>query len=618
MAIKKLIALGCALVMSFPLVACGNLHDNDNVKPGPSSGTGENGNGENGNGENGNGENGNGENGNGENGNGENGNGENGNGENGNGGVVKLTFNTGDGAFISGGNSVVLDGNGNTSALTSKGDPRLSGYAFAGWYNGTQLYDASKKYTKSTTFTAKYDSGAESVVYDALFDEGSTVKIAIDMSDAQWKKLNQDYIDFGNGNGKSPIYRMADWVTISIEEDDGTTRDYWYDEVGIRMKGNTSRRTFYGDDGFYANVHYKISFKQTFDDEVEYKADERKTWNDKDARKARKNRLFGGMEKFDVKYNKNEDDTYCRDIYAMKMFRENGIIVPDTSLCAITARNKGNDFINLGVYTIYEAVDETMLLRHLPDDADGDLYKCSWGSGNIGADLTLSSMSSIGVENELNYEFYTYDKKTNKKKGHTNLENFITAINQENPNFANLIDEDYFAKFEAVNYLLGNPDCIRNNKNNYYIYFRKDGRAIFIPYDYDRCLGITKDYNPDGSACTNLAPFTRSTANDGNSGSQANPLYVKLIDKSAPYGEGSVLMKYRANLISIANGNMFNITAFNNFKNSYASRYGSLVNGALGTNNVAFGDNRGGNMSVENYINAKKNTLNNNIDNYLQ
>ncbi len=588
MAIKKLIALGCAVLAGLSLVACGsntgknnggntpNHTDNDNTD---NTDNGDNGDDNNNNDD---------------------------NDDNTDSGAVKLTFDAGDGGFLSGGNSVTLSADGVSTAIKQKGDPRRSGYAFVGWYNGSQAYDASAEYTESTTFTAKYDSGTESVVYDALFDEGSTVTVSIDMSDAEWKKLDNDYVAFGSG--KSPIYRMADWVSIGIEKEDGTWRNYWYDEVGVRMKGNTSRRQFYGDDGFYANVHYKLSFKETFDDEDEYEKEERKVWTDAAARKARKNRTFGGMEKLDVKYNKNEDDTYCRDIYAMKLFRDNGIIAPNATLCAVSALNKDTDFINLGVYMLYESVDEIMIARHLPDDADGDLYKCSWGSG-FGADLSF--VGGIGVEDELNGQFFTYDKKTNKKKGHTNLENFITAINQADPDFSSLIDEDYFAMFEAVNYILGNPDCIRNNKNNYYIYFRKDGRAIFIPYDYDRCFGITKDYNPDGNACKYIAPYTRTTANGS---SQSNPLYVKLIDKGAPYGEGSVLMKYRKNLLALAE----RLESENNeFMVNYALRYSVFTAGALETNNLPFNDNRAGNVMYEEYLLAKLDTLKNNIDNYL-
>lgn len=77
---------------------------------------------------------------------------------------------------------------------------------------------------------------------------------------------------------------------------------YYYEEVGVRMKGNTSRHTFYGDDGFTNNIHMKLSFKETFDDiDDGYTQDELKEWTDEDKRDERKARTLGGMEKIDVK-----------------------------------------------------------------------------------------------------------------------------------------------------------------------------------------------------------------------------------------------------------------------------------------------------------------------------
>ena len=56
---------------------------------------------------------------------------------------------------------------------------------------------------------------------------------------------------------------MCDLV-ITINND-----QYYIDEVGIRMKGNTSRNSnFVTENGdIVAPVHFKISVSQTFDDE---------------------------------------------------------------------------------------------------------------------------------------------------------------------------------------------------------------------------------------------------------------------------------------------------------------------------------------------------------------
>lgn len=535
-------------------------------------------------------------------------------------GSVTVTFLSGKGVFENGEETVKVKADSNGKVVIDS-VPRCDGYAFIGWFDGSSEFDPSAKYTKAQTFTAKYASGADNKVYEALFDENSTVSIDINMSDAQWKKLNQDYVDFEAKGSKSPIYRLAGSVTIGIDDGSGMLY-YYYEEVGVRMKGNTSRHEFYNNDGFFNNVHYKLSFKETFDDVDDgYKDSELKVWNNDAEREARKDRTFGGMEKIDLKYNSTADETYVREMYAMKLFRDNGIYAPNVTLCSLTALEKDTAQKNLGVYRIHEPVDEAFVARRLNESKVGDLWKCTYTTTGP-ADLTNYDLDSrVGVEDELKGEFYSYDKKTNKKKDKTtglrdfsSIKNFIAAINQPNADFENLIDVDYFAKFEAVNYILGNPDCIRNNYNNYYLYFRADGKAIIIPYDYDRCLGITKDWNPTGSANMYVAPYTRTVAATG--GQQNNPLYKNLIDKGAPTGSGSALMKYRQNLLNMSASQMLTASAFESYKNSFKTRYAQYTANAIATNGLAFDDSNTGNVAYAAYIQTKLKTLADNIDNY--
>ena len=46
-------------------------------------------------------------------------------------------------------------------------------------------------------------------------------------------------------------------------------------------------------------------------------------------------------------------------------------------------------------------------------------------------------------------------------------------------------------------WVMGLPDDLRNNYNNYYIYFSANRGALFLPYDNDRCLGILQDWPKD-------------------------------------------------------------------------------------------------------------------------
>lgn len=533
----------------------------------------------------------------------------------------KVTFSAGTGAFADGKKSVIVKTAGDSVALPNA--PVLDGNAFSGWYNGDIEFDASARFTQDVTFTARYVSGDTEEVYAALFDESSTVSIDIKMSDREWKKLNNDYLVFNAQGSKSPIYRMADSVTIGIDDGDGML-SYYYEEVGVRMKGNTSRHEFYNNDGFFRALHMKLSFKQTFDDtEDGYTQSELKEWTDDAAREARKDRMFAGMDKIDIKYNSTRDETYVREMYAMKLFRDNGVIAPNVTMCSVTALEKDKTKKNLGVYRIHEPIDETFIARNFDDESVGDLWKCTYTKTGP-ADMTNYALDErVGVENELKGKFYSYDKKTNKKKDKetglrdfSSMIDFITAADGNAADYSAILDTDAFAKFEAVNYMLGNPDCIRNNYNNYYVYFRKsDGKAVIIPYDYDRCLGLTADWNPTGSASMYLEPYTRRIA--ANENTQYNPLYKNLICKGAPAGEGSVLKKYRADLLGLSDSVLLTADAFNAYKDKFKNRYVKYVSGAVAHNDLSFDSNEAGNVPYAEYVSTKLRTLSDNIDNYI-
>lgn len=539
------------------------------------------------------------------------------------GGDVTVTFSAGEGAFIATGAtvySVKADKNGKVDAPS---ESMRDGYAFDGWYNGQTKYEADVKHTSDVTYTARYVSGAGDAVFDALFDEDATVSIFIDMPDEEWIKLDADV----DAYRKSPIYRKSDYVTVRILND-GVDRTYYFEEVGIRLKGNTSRHKFYSNHAFYDAVHFKLSFKETFDDlEDGYKSDELVDWSSDAAGRAfRKARTFGGMEKIDIKYNSTGDETYVRELYAMKAFRENGVLAPHSTLASVVAtEGRTSSARNLGVYRINEPIDEQFIIRSAGDGSEaGDLYKCTWGNSPVGANMSADNMTAyIGVEDELKNEFYAYDKKTNKKKDKvtglrdfSSMTDFLAAANGSDPDFDGLIDIDAFTEFEAINYILGNPDCIRNNANNYYVYFRKsDGKAIVIPYDYDRCLGLTHQWDPSGNGMTETTPYTRWTfVNNGSS--IVNPLYSKLIVKGASTGAGSALLKYRSKLLAAKENPLFSASSFEAYKNKYKDRYKSFTVGAVNGNALAFDINTYDNISFADYISRKMQTLDSNIDNY--
>jgi spore coat protein CotH len=415
------------------------------------------------------------------------------------------------------------------------------------------------------------DQIATSEVYDQLFDINNKIRFKIDITQQQLSAINTDYINYASFNSKSPIYRVCD-LTIFVNDD-----VYFYNEVGVRMKGNTSRKRFLNEIGDIVDlIHYKFSFNETFDDRSVYS--QIKVWNNEQERNERKNRTFAGMEKIDVKWNKNFDATHIKEIYAYQMFNEFGVYAPKSSLAQTTIKVGKGEVQNLGVYNIIEAVDSTFIERNFgTTNSIGDLYKVGWGNtGCNGGSLTNSNSYCWGIEDEKTNYFPTYDLKTNKKYStHKRLENFIKYLNSVDiynveATLDNYLDVDYFIRYEAMSYFLGNPDDMRNNDNNYYLYFALDtGKAYIIPYDFDRTLGINKDWNPTNNGMMNFPPFSEYKA--ASYGWRINnPIYLKTFLSKT---NKTYLDLYTSYLYQIIEEDYFNVNKFNQMfevaKNNY-------------------------------------------------
>lgn len=395
---------------------------------------------------------------------------------------------------------------------------------------------------------------SEEQLYQLLFDIENKIELQLNMSDAELVKMQADYEAYDLRGSKSPIYRKGD-LTVIITTKQNVTYSYTIEEVGVRMKGNTSRTDFYSEeDGIYNLIHLKLSFQETFDN-AEYYGSDAKVWTQA-AKDARKKRTFATLAKMDLRWNRCDDSTYLKEYFAYETYRKYGVLAPHTNLASFHWAG-----IHMGVFTINEPVDETFLARNLPEEAlGGDLYKIGWAGNHNGS---FTSTASIGIENEDQGEFFAYDLKTNEKTSqHQSLTQFIQSLNSSSltkEQFAQLVDLETFLPYCAVSYLLGNPDDLRNNYNNTYIYFRADtNQAVLIPYDYDRCLGITAHWNPTGDGVTSDNPFSRKQ--NANNGEQQSPLFLHSV-----VAGGFYVREYAQILSEIADGEWFNPKTFEAF-----------------------------------------------------
>ena len=485
-------------------------------------------------------------------------------------------------------------------------------------YKGETLYN---KYTDLTKEVESSQNGIIKTKYQKglqeFFNIDNKVSINMDVTKNELLKINE-YHEKGNEES----YRICD-VDITIND-----LIFHFEDVGFRLKGNTSRGKVVDGDEFYLR-HYKLNFAETFDDE--FRGDTI-NWTDEAAFTYREDRTFFGLEKLDIRWNKNEDATHLKEYYSYEMYRNNGMLAPHTNPFNLSMNIDGNKQ-NTGVYLAVEPIDKDFLKRNLAKSyRDGDLYKMGWT--NVGATLSSTDSKLFGVEtqvvegNGFKTIKYPYDLKTNKKTStHEDIKNFINLLNNTSAsNFKSMLQEnanyDMLMKYFAITYLLGDPDDLRGNFNNTYLYFipkteTTNALAVFIPTDHDRSLGSSGGGNPsEMKHSVYTDPFAKKTGYSENN----MPLYKKSILNSS---NTEIRNDYLNAIQKILDSNFMDINTFKTYYNKANGHYGNLT--TLGNkfkdSDVPFSlkenndPNNNWNLSIEVFLNEKVKTVNKSLSN---
>ena len=443
-------------------------------------------------------------------------------------------------------------------------------------------------------------------VFEELFKYGNKISIELDFTNQSILKLQEYGKRFGNNDNfvRNEMYHPCT-MKLDINGKEAT-----YYEVGARMRGNTSRNDhFINENGYFnegENFHFKLNFGQTFDNEEDndYYIN---PWTNEDKRDERDDRKLGKMKKIDFKWNRNYDNTFTKELYVLDSFREEGVLAQHGNLVDVTIKTE-NDSRRM-IYQMLESVDKQLLKKADSSDNKGDLYKCVYQ--NSPADLT--SIDNLGVE-DTGFR-PTYGLKTNESESDMSVfKTFIDNVKltyKKNgsleegdqytgemyyENIKNYLDVDNFLRYSALCWVFGLPDDLRNNANNYYIYFNKNNKALFLPYDNDRCLGIYQDW----------------------------PINLKDQAYDDPYGRGyNEFNKCPLILRLVTGGSNNTYTVCEETKEIYhqyciqyankyldVSKFEEFTNAFEGITNTDISIGGGSNDSFEVYASAKKSTLN--------
>ncbi len=244
--------------------------------------------------------------------------------------------------------------------------------------------------------------------------------------------------------------------------------------VGIRAKGNSSME----------NVVQLGSIRHSFKIEFDH-YDESKR--------------YYGLDKL-VLNNLESDYTYMKDYLVFKLMAETGADAPLCSYSFITINGEP-----WGLYISIESIEDSMLTRLYGRDY-GNLYKPEYDDmmvfrnrkNILGTELSFSKwmdyrspivrLEYVGDDIKKYRHIFDWAKTPVTT---TDKHRLIKTIKQLNngENIENIVDTENMLRFFAVHTYVYNEDGYNGSApHNYYLY-EKDGKILFLPWDYGLAYG---------------------------------------------------------------------------------------------------------------------------------
>ncbi len=315
-----------------------------------------------------------------------------------------------------------------------------------------------------------------------VFDMNVLPEIHISVTESQWNELLSAY----DANSQTTHYIHCD------AEFESKGEKHTFDDAGLRLRGNTSRRRPEGNGGEkhkrnnadWHHCHFTLNLRKYQKDDA--------------------HELYN-VRKIYLKWHK-DDRAYCRELYCYDLFRRFGVwTAAYSSYCRLWIHVEGDSQpAYYGVYEMIEAIDDKFVKRRkdMFGDHKHNLWKCSYASSP--ADLNYNNIRSASIYyDDDSGNAYTYELKSNVENFNAAKEQLIEFSRKltmlKGEEFRNWIssvcDVELLLRTYAVNVVVGMWDDYWNNGNNYYIYFNssdKDNyKFFFIPFDYDNTLGTS-------------------------------------------------------------------------------------------------------------------------------
>ena len=166
--------------------------------------------------------------------------------------------------------------------------------------------------------------------------------------------------------------------------------------------------------------------------------------------------------------NSVQDPSLIHDNLASRTYRAAGVPATRATHALVDLNGKA-----LGIYVVKEAYDDDYLRRHFAGDEGrhGNLYDGGFVS-DIGRNLERDGGKGPDDHSDLA-----------ALRAATSV-----PLHQRSEALGKVLDLDRFRSLVAIQFALDDWDGYVRNRNNYRVYFRPDGRAVFLPSGMDQLL----------------------------------------------------------------------------------------------------------------------------------
>jgi spore coat protein CotH len=264
---------------------------------------------------------------------------------------------------------------------------------------------------------------------------------------------------FGGGAANFGVAENPMWAEATIEFEGGI-----WTNVGVRFKGNSSLMQAWNSGSF--ELPLKLDFDE-FED----------TYPEID------NQRFYGFKQLSLS-NNFSDNSYLRDAVSYDVMRNAGILAPETAWYEIFI-DYGEGTVSLGIYTVIEVIDDTVIETALGDDS-GNIYEAD-GTGVTLAEGTFDQISSSFLKENNSSEADWSDIEALYNVLHSDIRLADPAAWQTE--LESIFDVDTFLKWLAINSVIQNWDTYGVMTHNFYLYHNPDTDLLtWIPWDYNEAL----------------------------------------------------------------------------------------------------------------------------------